>query len=275
MIAIDEDQLTFGLELEWADVDRRATLPCGSWSSQDYTIVNSDGHANDPTGEAWRYGGEINTDPTSTIDGQLKQVCSLSSFLSPVINYRCNLHVHVGFPVSLAAAKRILEHTAQWQQDVFRLVEPIKKPQRRDFCSNEEFEGAIKRHKRRLVSHQHRLPQSRVAEAMAAKTLKEFNDAHAPLSRDGRRMWPIAPRPGINTRSIIEHGTVEFRHFPGSNDCDEIKDSLRWCKTFVLSAFSNSDPRRGFASGKPWRFPEFKKYQHDLELRYQQTRFNK
>lgn len=275
MISVAEGQLTYGLELEWADVDRHATLPCGSWSSQDYTIVNSDGHANDPTGKNWRYGGEINTTPTPTIEGQLHQVASLSSCLSPTINYRCNLHVHVGFPVSLAAAKRVLEHSVNWQKDVFQLVEPIPKPRRQEYESSEEFSGAMKRYRRRLVSHQHRLPSARIAEAMAANTLQEFNDAHAPLSKDGRRLWPVAPRPGINSRSIIEHGTVEFRHFPGSDDCREIADALRWCKAFVMSAFENSDPRKSFKAGEPWTFPVFRKYQHGLEVRYQQTRFNK
>lgn len=275
MIDIGEESLTYGLELEWADVDRWAALPCGSWSTQDYTIVNSDGHANDPAGAAWRYGGEINTTPTETIEGQLQQVAALVAALRPVVNYRCNLHVHVGFPVTLAAAKRILEHAVNWQGDVFALVEPVPKPKQAEYESQDAFAGAMKRYRRRLVSHQHRLPPPRVAEAMNAKTLREFNDAHAPMSKDGRRLWPVAPRPGINTRSLIEHGTVEFRHFPGSDDCEEIADALRWCKEFVLSAFKNTDPREAFRRGSPWRFPAFRKYEHALEVRYQQTRFNK
>lgn len=275
VIDLNEDTLTYGLELEWADVDRWASLPCGSWSTQDYTIVNSDGRANDPTGVSWRYGGEINTTPTATIEGQLQQVNQLVTLLRPTINYRCNLHVHVGFPVTLVAAKRILEHAVNWQTDIYALVEPVPKPKPNEYESFEAFRGAMKRYRRRLVSHQHQLPPARVAEAMTAKTLREFNDAHAPKTKNGRRLWPVAPRPGINTRSLIEHGTVEFRHFPGSADATEIRDALRWCKEFVLSAFKNTDPRKVFLRGVPWIFPKFQKYNHALEMGYQQTRFSK
>jgi hypothetical protein len=268
-------RLTYGLELEWADVDRHATLPVGSWSTQDYTIVNSDGHANDPTGREWRYGGEINTEPSDSIEGQLSQVATLARLLRPTINYRCNLHVHVGFEVSLARAKRLLEHVAMWQDDVFRLVEPIPRPKAGEYATADEFKGAMRRYRRRLVSHQHKLPAARVAEAMAAGTLREFNDAHAAPGKDGRRLWPISPRPGMNTRSIIEHGTVEFRHFPGSADEAEIGDAIRWCREFVASAFAMTSPVAAFHAGRPWRFPAFRKYDHAMETRYQQTKYSK
>lgn len=269
--------LSYGLELEWADVDRRATLPpgCGEWSSADYTIVNSDGHANDPTGATWQWGGEINTKPSLTIAQQLAQVRSLRRALGPTINYRCNLHVHIGFAtthITVELARRLLAFTVEWQLKLYPLIEPIPKPRLDDFADVEAYDGAMRRYRRRHVSHQHRLPPKRVKEALAARTLDEFYEAHAPLTAAGRRAWHLAPRPGINTRSLHKHGTIEFRHFPGSADEQEISDALDWCRIYIECALYDVDPVKTFIEGRPWRFPTFRPYVHELEIGYQATR---
>ena len=42
------------------------------WNDKDNTIVNSNGVANDPLGKLCKYGGEINTKPTSTVEEQVE-----------------------------------------------------------------------------------------------------------------------------------------------------------------------------------------------------------
>ena len=265
-------ELTYGLELEWADVDRHADLPCGSWSNQDYTIVNSDGHANDPTGKTWRWGGEINTDPTGTIREQVEQVRRLETLLGPTINYRCNLHVHIGFgEVTLKLAKALLAYIGDWQASIYPLVEPIPRPTTEQYPDPDAYAGAMRRYRRRKVSHQCVLPAKRVAEAMAATTLQEFYEAHAPLSGRGRA-WHLAPRPGMNTRSLMKHGTLELRHFPGSAEPDEIREALRWANAFAFAFAANESPLAAYRAGAPWGFPRFRPYDHTLELGYQATR---
>jgi len=266
-------KLTYGLELEWADVDRTAVLPYGKWSQEDYTIVNSDGHANCPQGKRWLFGGEINTDPTDTIVGQLKQVDAFRELLNPTINYRCNLHVHIGVdPLTLDVAKTLLRFIVRWQELLYPIIEPIPVPNRNDY-DDEAFKGAMKRYRRRNVSHQHKLPDSRIAEALEATTLQKFYEAHAPVNKTGQRMWPIAPRPGMNTRALKEHGTVEFRHFPGTANTLEIATALRWCEGFVRCAFDGTSPIDFYYANEPWQFPEFKPYDHTLEMRYQETKY--
>lgn len=266
-------ELTYGLELEWADVDRHEVPVCGQWSTADYTIVNSDGHANDPTGKTWRWGGELNTEPTPTIAGQAAQVLALVEQLRPRINYRCNLHVHVGLADgwTLDRAQAALRFINIWQTFLYPLIEPIPAPRNGDYATTDEWDGAMRRYRRRKVSHQHRLPAARVAEAMAATTLDGFYEAHAPLTKTGARAWHLAPRPGMNTRSIHKHGTLEFRHFPGSADVNEISDALAWCDLFVRVMFDGGNPVDAFRS-RPWRFPTFRPYDHSLEMRYQETR---
>ena len=268
-------RLTYGLELEWADVDRWAELPIGTWATTDNTIVNSDGHANSPDGSTWRWGGEINTVPTDTTDGQVVQARVLAEILRPTINYRCNLHVHVGVdPIDVDFARHLLRFVDRWQDDVFALVDPIPKPTRDDYPDPEHYKGAMTRYRRRLVSHQYRLPAARVDEALAATTLDEFFDAHAPPNRSGGRSWHLAPRPGINLRSLRKHGTIEFRHWPGSADPDEIADALLWCQRFVHHAMYGTDPTETYrqALTRPWRFPTFRPYDHNLELGYRATK---
>ncbi len=266
-------KLTYGLELEWADVDRWAALPVGSWSRTDNSIVNSDGHANDPKGIGWQWGGEINTTPTDTIAGQVAQVVELAELLHPVINYRCNLHVHVGLgaPPTLTQAQVLLGHIDRWQNDLYPLVDPIPQPDAADYATTEEHKGARARYFHSLGSHQRRLPASFVAEAMQAQTLQGFFDAHFGLSATGARN-ERSPRAGMNTKSLLKHETLEFRHFAGSANPHHIGEALRWCDLFVTSAFNGENPVELFHTLGPWGFPKHMKYEHHLETEWRLTK---
>lgn len=270
--------LTFGLELEWADVDRRIELPrsLGSWDFEDYTIVNSDGRANDPTG-AWPFGGEINTAPTTSAEECAEQVRLLAGLLNPTINYRCNLHVHVGVPELLHdidLLKRVAAYARRNEDFVYSRVEPIPQPTREEYADPEAYRGAVKRYRRRLVSHHYSLPEARFAELMTATTLEEVYNSHAPFS-SGRRHFQIAPRPGMNLRSIKKNGTIEFRHFPGSADPIEIESAVSWCRLFVEAALAGSPDASTIYESRGWTFPQFRPYIHELELGYQETKYQK
>ena len=96
----DPNMFTYGCEHEFADWSVDSKLPEGClWNHDDYTIVNSNGIANDPKGKLWRFGGEINTRPTSSIEEQCDILSQLKMLQpTPKINYRSNLHVHVRVP---------------------------------------------------------------------------------------------------------------------------------------------------------------------------------
>src|SRR5690349_493203 len=54
--------LTYGLELEYGDWDRRKSMVDGAkWNDADNTCVSSTGIANDPWGKLYCFGGEANT----------------------------------------------------------------------------------------------------------------------------------------------------------------------------------------------------------------------
>ncbi|MBT9159177.1 MAG: hypothetical protein DDT26_00429 [Dehalococcoidia bacterium] len=269
---------TYGVELEYADVLVGQPLPDGcAWNDKDNTIVNSSGVANDPKGSLWKFGGEINTRPTSTVEEQVALVTQINDMLEPkpVINYRCNLHVHVrvpGLSDDLASCKKLLKYITEYSKSIFDVVEPyVPKPNPNDYTSKEAYDGAMKRYKRRFKSHQYVMPKSRVGEMMAASTVLEFYEAHAPLTEKGR-MWYFSPRAAINLRQMWEEtNTIEFRHFPGTTSIVEMESCIRWCRLFLDNVLNHDQPltpRELQQAYGPFTFPEFADYNHELEKIY-------
>jgi hypothetical protein len=108
---------------------------------------------------------------------------------------------------------------------------------------------------------------------MAATTVQEFYEEHAPKTEKGR-MWFFSPRAAINLRQMWEETeTIEFRHFPGTIDLVEMESCVRWCREFLVAALCNELTPREFylTDPKPWKFPEFAEYDHELEKMYQLT----
>lgn len=274
----DIDSFTYGVELEYADVSLDNRLPNGcSWNKKDYTIVNSSGVANDPLGKTWRFGGEINTRPTKKIGSQVNIIARINRMLDPkpAVNYRCNLHIHVGVPGlrdDLKNLKRLLEYVHKYQEQAFAIVEPIPKPLGEHYPSY-AFKDAMLRYRRRLVSHQYKVPEKNVKKIMNAKTPQEFLDGHANVDKKGKLLWFITPRAGINLRQLWETDTVEFRHFPGTINLEEIYCSLLWCKNFMENALINNKPPSTI--NLEMNFPLFSAYIHEIDLVWRKTTLTK
>lgn len=274
--------MTVGLELEWADVDRWSEIPShlGTWNDQDYSIVNSDGHANDPTGQTWRWGGEINTVPTETAIAQGDIVRELAKLLSPVINYKCNLHVHVKPDVDLLQDLPLLKQVAAYirksEQFVYDTIDPITPPSITLLETDPEaYKGEVTRYRRNLKSHHGMIPLARWAEMLSAETVQEFKDAHAPPTKAGGRAWHIVQRTGMNLRSLWKHGTIEFRHFFGTADWEEVVHAVEWCRRFVECALGDVPVQQLYESGGPWRFPVAQPYDHQLAMGFEVTKWRK
>ena len=277
------NDFTYGVELEYADVYRFDKLPIGcKWCNKDNTIVNSTGVANDPLAKLWEYGGEINTRPTSSIISQVDLIKKIKSKLTidPWINYRCNLHIHIGVPdlnKDLKMLKKLMQYIHKNQKEAFKIVEPIPKPVRIDFSPEDSFKGALLRYRRRLVSHQYCVRDELVKRIMKSKTPEEFFNNHANLGKDGRRQWFITPRAGINLRQLFnETDTVEFRHFPGTIDDDEMFCCISWCNDFMEQALGMQKPPSAIYKNKTfWQFPKFRRYDHKIDLIWRITNLKK
>lgn len=285
-MAYDVKDWTYGVELEYGNCDRTIQdLPDGAkWNSLDNTCVSSTGIANDPQGKLYKFGGEINTRPTSSVDEQVEHIAKVNKFLrengpAPIVNYRSNLHIHVrvpGLKDDLPTLKKLLQYIHTYQNQAFAIVEDIPVPDRNTLPPL-QYEWANKRYKRRLTSHQHTLPQKRYEAMMAATTPTEFWHEHAHKDAKGNPAWFQCPRAGINLRQMFEEtNTIEFRHFPGTLKAGEMRSAINWCRDFLDLALNYDDvaPVTLLENNK-YTFPQFEPYEFETEQVYQFTNFDK
>jgi len=273
---------TYGVELEYADVDCFNELPKGAkWSREDYTIVNSNGIANDPKGELYEFGGEVNTKPTATMGEQIIHIKEINSMLRPrpVINYKCNLHVHIGVPGlidDVDSCKRILKYVHDYVGQSFEICDPIVIPTAELYPDAEELAWAKKRYRKNKLSHRCMLPEARYEEAMKAETFGEFYDAHAPIGKSGKRVFHLAPRAAVNMKSLKKHGTIEFRHFFGTLDMVKMRNCLIWCAKFLNAALNNMGEPTEILERLPWlTFPHPEPFNVELAKGFDKTTISK
>lgn len=270
---------TFGIEHEWADYDRTIPLPKGNANNhKDFTIVNSNGIANDPKDHLYKFGGEINTRPTSKMQEQVEILEDLKHKFKktpPQVNYRSNLHIHIRVPglnEDLASLKHVQQYIHTHMPKAFKIIEPIPAVQDKflTHASSNANNGAQARYERRLVSHQTLLSAKVLKKQLAAKTVTGFFEAEVPTDA-GKPLWHLQARVSVNLRQLLETDTIEFRHFPGTLSPSELLTCLHWCKKFLINALedNNVQPLLEWAKGKA--FPKFHLYDHDLEVRYRAT----
>jgi len=270
---------TYGVELEYGNCSRKVELPDGAqWNFLDNTCVSSTGIANDPKGELYEFGGEINTRPTNTIPEQIEHIRKINEAVDPIVNYRSNLHIHIRVPrlnEDLNKLKQLLTYVHKNAKEAFDLVEPIPVPTRAG-KSPDEYEWEMKRYKRRQKSHQHQLSDKQYERMMAADNVKDFFENEAHKDANGNPAWFQCPRAGINIRQLYETNTLEFRHFPGTLNLTEMQSALDWCADFLWAALNKPEmsPQEIWHS-RSWDFPKFAEYEYYTEQVYQYTNFDK
>lgn len=276
---------SYGVELEYGNCDREIELPDGAkWNFLDNTCVSSTGIANDPQAKLYKYGGEINTRPTNSPDEQVEHIAKVNKFLrdngpAPIVNYRSNLHIHIrvpGLKDNLPALKKLLKYVHAYQQQAFDIVEDIPVPDPKVLPAL-QFEWANKRYKRRLTSHQHKLPQKRYEAMLLATTPEQFWHEHAHKDAKGNPAWFQCPRAGINMRQLFEEtNTIEFRHFPGTMKAGEMRSAINWCRDFLDLALNYDDVAPAtLLETNQYTFPKFEPYEFETEQVYQFTNFDK
>jgi len=280
---MNTDDWTYGAEIECADW--RGDLPKGcTRNTEDHTMVNSNGIAVDPTMRFYAYGGEINTRPTKSIAGQIN---ILREFVrmhpEATINYRCNLHVHIGIPglaESLPKLKRIqaAAHHPSYRKVLQHYLDPIPKPTRLEYSDEEHYKGALKRYRRRKVSHQYFLSEKRLRLQAEQENIDRWFDYAMVLhTKTGKPQPAISQRLSVNILSIREHGTVEFRHFPGTLNPKHLLSCFLWGYCWLKQVLIDKCEDAEALWNNEFQhleFPRFQPYNHWMETRYQQTYHN-
>jgi len=273
-------KFTYGLELEWSDVDRRMPIPeeYVTWNKDDVTIVNSDGIANDPSLKQTVYGGEINTKPTETIEEQIVATTHLRDLLNPVSLYRANLHCHVaveGLKEDLTLLKQLFQYTQDNQDFIYFEMLPYPAPTKEQWPDKDDFKLAISFNRQQNYWAKASVPLNRAADIMKATTPKEFYDCHFMWNEKlNRRLYHIGiVRAGINVRSIFKHGTTEFRLFAGTTDPEQVRDALEFSKQYMEAAlFNPTRTAKEIYESREWNFPKWQEFRPDLERGYKATK---
>lgn len=269
--------LSYGAELELSDWPRCDALPRLDMGidQRDVTMVNSNGVAVDPRGILWPLGGEIQTAPTYEAEGQAQQLEEIMrKWPETTVNYRSNLHVHVRVPglrEHLPSLKRVQLFVHEWMPQLLPIIEPLPRPVN-DYKTKEEYAGALRRWRRRRVSHQKLMLSERLRFQQEATSPEDFRDREYRDFRTRALHPAIHPRLCVNLRQLWETDTIEFRHFPGTTDPDELLAAVEWCREFVFMALGGSeqDPRMVARRYAP-RLPRFQRYDHWLETGYEAT----
>lgn len=276
---IGQHDWTWGAEHELSDWDIRTELPGGcAHNRKDYTIVNSNGIANDPKGKTWHMGGEINTPPTDTIAEQVCLLRQLKEYLPFVsVNYRSNLHLHVRIPglgEDLTLLKRVQRRIHKWMPVLLPIIQPLPRPTAQEWPNEEVLAGAVRRWKRCRVSHQTLLKSERLTHQLEATTVAEFFDREPPMGKNGKPQWQFQPRLCVNLRQLKETDTVEFRHFFGTLNGVVLSYCFGFVAQFMLAALAE-DGRfhilEDYCSRGKDRFPQYPTYDHRLDLGFRAT----
>ena len=276
----DKDSITLGCELELADVDTTKPIPknLGVWDYEDYTIANSSGIGNDPKKKLVRWGGEINTAPTHSVEEQLSIVESIYSlFPEASINYTCNLHIHagiLGLVDNIEVLRKVVSYFYKYQEEIFQITEKLIPPTREEYPDPLAFKGAMKRYRRRKVSHQKKIDKRLLECFYKHSNPKDIWDCFVPKRPNGIPCYNPS-RPGINVFQLFRIGTIEFRHFSMTFDLELFGNCLKWVKEIVYTALTDEKvPYQIWKElGEP-EFPPFQPYDYKIDRIFQLTKFS-
>jgi len=262
--------MTFGAELELPDIDTNIVIPehIGKYDFEDFTIVNNNGIANDPKKRYVLIGSEVNMTPTNTINQMVNNITELYSIVNTKTNHKSNLHIHIGIPglsKDYDKLKKLIEYTFKYGPYVMSKVDPLPIP------TSETMELRVKHLKK---SHQYTYPLSYQERILSGKTWEEIRDTHQPM-KDGRRLTHLVKRCGINIRSLWDNGTIEFRHFFGTDDIEQYRDSLEWCKLYVENAIGEQKHPDKLLNSREWNFPKMQEWNEELQKGWEYTNLEK
>lgn len=267
IVDISGGSWTYGAEHELADWDTSKLLPKCFTRADDWTLVNSNGIAVQPSPKIYHLGGEINTPPSEDIETQLDYLAYIiDRYPEATVNHRSNLHVHIRVPGLVKSLKHLKLIQRGIHSDEFKAVlnylEPI--PVGQSLAEK-------KREKRRKVSHHTFLTEKRIAKQLEAKTLVEFFESEVPRSKAGQVMWHAQPRVCVNLRQILQTDTIEFRHFPGTLDLEELSVSFSWCRDFLITILRGENVLNLWEKYRLKVFPPFPPFDESREIKYQAT----
>lgn len=295
----NSNRLTFGCELEWSDTDRRVDIPesVGSWEGpkiagyymgSEIDIVNTKGkwkgHGTDPLCLDCPVGGEIHTQPSSTIESQMYRIMDIMNRFSTVA-VACPNHGHIhvgiaGIKDDLQAIKNLFAYTKANEADLITAC-----------CGYSEAEAQEVRNSGLgtwvqdylLVGDGKSISPDLYGLVERADTVSEVLNALERVSCDDW-FWDTdmrvptvgSHRTAFNLFNLTKGETVEFRIFRASVNPVEIYSTLYFAKRYVEEALKGADgkPVAEILTEGEFKFPKLN-FDEDLALGWQNTRSTK
>lgn len=266
-MVVDIQNISYGCELEWSDIDRRVDIPVelGEWEGpkiagyymgSEIDIVNTKGSfrgvATDPLCIKCQVGGEIHVQPSYSIDSQLLRVMRIMD-LFPTVGVACpnHGHIHVGLPGikgDLETLKNLFRYTKENEKTLIKVCCGYDGKEASDI-DNSDLEEWVKDYL--LVGDGKSINlelYDKVEEAKSVqevlKYLEEYPAVDYFWSQGKINRTLNSHRTAVNLYNLVKGETVEFRIFRSSVNPVEIYSSLMLCKRYIEEAV------RGL-SGKP------------------------
>ena len=253
-------QLSFGVELELADVDCSRPIPkeLGAWECGDKKnaagyylgketcIMNTDGSVVDPDKIKCVKGGEIHVVPSYSIEvlvDRIKKIFEL--FPEAKMFLPGKMHIHVGIPNwTLEDVKNLYLYTGENDVDFMDKI-----------CGEKFMDKLLNDPKVSDDLKNHYLSSRRtVTNPQCFEKIKEFDTKKELIYWWGKKCLYHFPKPVIRYKNIEKaskqsirvqsvhiqhllcHNTVEFRNFAPTMDIDKIRQCLLVAEAYVRQA---------------------------------------
>lgn len=274
----DPDSFTYGSEIEWGDIRRDIELPehLGNWEYSETDVINSAKHnyiACDPLGIEPPYGGEINTVPTHTIQGQIDIFKELLTYFTehncpPTVSFISHSHVHIhvpGLKDDIVALKKLTAYIKANQQETVKQC--LKYYEHPDISKGKGAKAYFKYDGGRLMPNW--MCDNIVNYATDFDSYIYLHCAGKDAKSRGRPF-----RYAINTYCLKHTNTVEFRCFRSACDSKQLKDIFEFCTEFLNAALNTGIDVNTLLTVKDYEFPvmEFNLKEYNI---WKSTKWNK
>ena len=257
---MEERKLSFGVELELADVDCSRDIPSdiGAWecgdkkNAQGYylgketCIMNTDGSVVDPNKERCVIGGEVHTVPSYSVDTLMERVEKIFKlFPEAKMFLPGKMHVHVGIPNwTFEDIKNIYLYTEDNDYDLMCAM-----------CSDNFMERLLNDPKLSQDLKDHYFSSRRtITNPQCFQKIKDFDSL-----KEMKYWWGVKclyhfPKPIMRYKDIIKsshqgirvqsvhiqhllcHNTVEFRNFAATMDINKLKNCVKCAERYIQEA---------------------------------------
>lgn len=263
---VEDRKISFGVELELANVDRTRDIPreLGSWECGDKKnalgiylgkekcIINSDMTMVDPSGMTCSKGGEVHTVPSWSIEKLVKRIRELFALFPEADMFLPGkMHVHVGIPDwTLEEFKNIAIYDSR--NDI---------PLMDAMCPDSFMDGMMADGSVPEDLKAHYLESRRTVNNPAiGEKVKDFDTKKELVFWWGNACLYYYPKPqifyhgeflktpsrvrtqSVHVQHLLKHNTVEFRNFAPTMNVDELEQCLFVADRFIREAL---DGERG------------------------------